>query len=267
MVDFYNPGRSERKLQNDQLLIEDFVPTNKTLDGEALQYAIDQGAQNQYSEEGTSVSKEHTQLYTDEEVIIIEKAMYFSIFVVMASLLISTCLILVALYLLREHAQKVIKGSLFFIIGYFLLGGIVALVVPSVSLDNLDDEDLEMMKEADQDGKIMVAIFDFILALCFACYAKAIWSNIPFAAANLKTGVTACRANLGGEYSILICQCRPKAHIHQPKPISPFLSFLNSVYLCFFGSSFEHNNIHTATFGIRRCIKLCGSFRRRPIGH
>lgn len=151
-----------------------------------------------YEEDITSLP-EHYTYYTDEEVAIFKQALYFSIVVVTASLFISVALTVGALYLLEEQSQRVIKGSLIFIIGYFLLGGVAALIIPSVPLDNLSDEDQQMMEEANESGKIVFAAVDFILALAFACYAKAIWRDIPFAAANLKTGVTACKANLGGK--------------------------------------------------------------------
>jgi len=46
-------------------------------------------------------------------------------------------------------------------------------------------------------GSIAVAIFAFIgFAIC-ACYTYCIWSRIPFATANLKTGCSAIRSNCG----------------------------------------------------------------------
>ena len=127
------------------------------------------------------------------------KAIDFSIFVVMASLAISIAFILGALLSLQRHAEKVIKGSLFFIVGYFLFGGLISLLMPNVALGTLDEENRDMAQEANEDGKVAAAVVDFILALVFACYAKAIWRDIPFAASTMRTGVTACKANLGGE--------------------------------------------------------------------
>jgi hypothetical protein len=209
---FVNPGK--RRIGDNKFLTENFesdVSVNSTSSdqssagGEEVHLVdhmiYEDVPKNNDDLETSSSAQEHNTYYTDEEVEIFKKAVYFSIFVVMASLIISVGFTLGALYLLKEQAQNVIKGSLFFIVGYFLLSGILALVVPSVSLDNLDDEDREMVQAANEDGKVVFAVFDFILALIFACYAKAIWRDIPFAAANLKTGVTACKANLGGEIS------------------------------------------------------------------
>lgn len=116
---------------------------------------------------------------------VLKAAITFSIFVVVASLAISVTLALGALYLLREQAQNVIKGSHFFIIGYFILAGVLCILV---ALD-LDEEV--------QASEFSAALIIFIVALIFACYTKAVWRDIPFAAINLKVGVTACQANLG----------------------------------------------------------------------
>jgi hypothetical protein len=43
----------------------------------------------------------------------------------------------------------------------------------------------------------MGAAFAALALLCGMCYARAVWSRIPFAAENLKTGVSAVRSNLG----------------------------------------------------------------------
>jgi hypothetical protein len=136
------------------------------------------------------IRKEEEYFDPEEVEKVVKAAINFCIFVVVASLALSVTLALGALYLLREQAQNVIKGSLFFIIGYFILEGVLSLLIPSSSLDGLDEEAQEMMQEAP-------ALVNFILALIFACYTKAVWRDIPFAAINLKVGVSACRANLG----------------------------------------------------------------------
>ena len=46
-------------------------------------------------------------------------------------------------------------------------------------------------------GNIMMAIMGGLSFLISICYAFAVWSRIPFAAANLNTALTAVRANLG----------------------------------------------------------------------
>ena len=150
------------------------------------------------------IRKEEEYFDIQEEEKVMRAAIIFCIFVVVASLAISMTLALGALYLLREQAQKVIKGSLFFIIVYFILNGVLSILSPSSSLYGLDEEEQEKMQEADQNAKISVALVNFIFALIFACYTKAVWRNIPFAAINLKIGVSACRANLGGKFHGLI---------------------------------------------------------------
>jgi hypothetical protein len=46
-------------------------------------------------------------------------------------------------------------------------------------------------------GNIIGAIFGFIFFAISVCYAKAVWSRIPFATANLVTSLTAVKANFG----------------------------------------------------------------------
>jgi len=121
----------------------------------------------------------------------VSRAIEFSILVVIASLAISFGLIMGALHYLQLQSEKVIKGSLFCIIGYLTLFGSLTLFLPA--------------READEDGKAAMAIVYFVLALIFACYAKVIWRDIPYAAVTLRTGVTACRANIGGK---MHCQFR-----------------------------------------------------------
>lgn len=54
-------------------------------------------------------------------------------------------------------------------------------------------------------GNIMGAVFSGLAFLCGICYARAVWSRIPFAAENLKTGFAAVKTNLGIVfYSFLI---------------------------------------------------------------
>jgi hypothetical protein len=148
------------------------------------------------------IRKEEENFDPEEAEKVLKAAITFCIFVVVASLAISVTLALGALYLLREQGQNVIKGSLFFIIGFFILVGILSILMPSSSLDglDLDEEHQEMMREANQEDNFSSALISFIFALIFACYTKAVWRDIPFAAINLKVGVTACRANLGGTF-------------------------------------------------------------------
>jgi len=46
-------------------------------------------------------------------------------------------------------------------------------------------------------GSMIIGIIGLIFFALMLCYAKIIWSRIPFATANLKTGCTAVRANCG----------------------------------------------------------------------
>ena len=46
-------------------------------------------------------------------------------------------------------------------------------------------------------GSAIVGIIGLIFFAIMCCYAYAVWSRIPFATANLKTGTTAVRANCG----------------------------------------------------------------------
>lgn len=46
-------------------------------------------------------------------------------------------------------------------------------------------------------GSLVVAVICVIMALLTCCYTYCIWSRIPFATANLRTGTTAVKANCG----------------------------------------------------------------------
>lgn len=46
-------------------------------------------------------------------------------------------------------------------------------------------------------GQVFGAILGFLGFLCGCCYARMVWSRIPFAAANLKTGLKAVNTNYG----------------------------------------------------------------------
>mmetsp|Transcript_6068 Transcript_6068/g.11495 ORF Transcript_6068/g.11495 Transcript_6068/m.11495 type:complete len:616 (+) Transcript_6068:183-2030(+) len=130
----------------------------------------------------------------------LSRAMSFSVFVIAASIFISLGFLLVALFYLQHHAEEIIKGSFFFIIGYFASKGIHSLLssgLPDINNFNGSSQGREMIRKANEDGKFAIASIDFILCIFFACYAKAFWKNIPFAASTMRTGVTACKSNLG----------------------------------------------------------------------
>lgn len=46
-------------------------------------------------------------------------------------------------------------------------------------------------------GVVVAALISLILFAICACYAKAVWERIPFAAVNMKTAISAVRANIG----------------------------------------------------------------------
>jgi succinate dehydrogenase hydrophobic anchor subunit len=46
-------------------------------------------------------------------------------------------------------------------------------------------------------GQVAIGIIGVIFFAISLCYARAVWSRIPFATANLVTACTAIRANLG----------------------------------------------------------------------
>jgi len=46
-------------------------------------------------------------------------------------------------------------------------------------------------------GSIFGGILGFVFFLCSVCYARAVWSRIPFATANLEASLTAINANFG----------------------------------------------------------------------
>lgn len=46
-------------------------------------------------------------------------------------------------------------------------------------------------------GEIFAGVLGAVFFLCGVCYARAVWSRIPFAAVNMLTAATAIKANLG----------------------------------------------------------------------
>jgi len=103
------------------------------------------------------------------------------------SALVSLGLTLVALYYLQMHAERVIKISVIFTFLWFIGLGVLTLV-----MDNSDAAGYY----GGVDNTPLAVVF-FVLGAFYACYAYGLWKDIPFAAATLSTGVTACRGNLG----------------------------------------------------------------------
>jgi hypothetical protein len=89
-------------------------------------------------------------------------------------LVIAPILAVAALWQMYNHALVLIQGSLIFGIVLNLVVTLLYLIV-------------------EPTGAIVPAIFTIILA----CYAKAVWHRIPFAAANVRTAATVVKANLG----------------------------------------------------------------------
>eukprot|EP00567_Pseudictyota_dubia_P016413 CAMPEP_0197443478 /NCGR_PEP_ID=MMETSP1175-20131217/9210_1 /TAXON_ID=1003142 /ORGANISM="Triceratium dubium, Strain CCMP147" /LENGTH=487 /DNA_ID=CAMNT_0042974113 /DNA_START=178 /DNA_END=1638 /DNA_ORIENTATION=+ len=73
------------------------------------------------------------------------------------------------------HSESLIQTSLLFSIFMSVLMAVLAIL----------------------QNNVAGAIFGFLLAAVGSCYACAVWRRIPFAAANLKTGLTAVRKNFG----------------------------------------------------------------------
>ena len=90
------------------------------------------------------------------------------------SLVVAPILAVMALSLMRQHAIKLIQGSLLFGIVVTGLSALIHLIINPVTA-------------------IVPAIFCCILLW----YAKNVWHRIPFAAANVRTAITAVKANMG----------------------------------------------------------------------
>lgn len=96
---------------------------------------------------------------------------------IVVSLAVAPTLSFVAMGYMKTNAQQMIRFSLYFAIGLNLLLAVVAVALAG--------------------GDPVAAIWNVVFALILACYARAVWHRIPFAAANLKTAITCVRSNGG----------------------------------------------------------------------
>jgi hypothetical protein len=78
---------------------------------------------------------------------------------------------------MKTNAVPLIQSSLYFAIGFNIILALWLLVAA--------------------DGDISAGIGPALLAVLLAFYAKTVWHRIPFAAANLRTAITAVQANIG----------------------------------------------------------------------
>ena len=117
-----------------------------------------------------------------------------------------------ALCFLQKHAERVIKVSVIFtIVWFFGLGLLVLASTPTI------DTNSGGYYYADNVDNMPIAIFFFVVAAIYVCYAFSFWKDIPFAASTITTGVTACRANLG-VFSFAF--------------VSPMLNFITVILQC-----------------------------------
>lgn len=82
-----------------------------------------------------------------------------------------------ALRVLQQNAEGLIKMSLLLNIALCIVAFLLATFLG--------------------DKGIYLGLFWLVFAAFLGCYAKTIWHRIPFAASNVRVGVTACKSNLG----------------------------------------------------------------------
>lgn len=145
--------------------------------------------------------------------------------------LLATC----SLGFMMLFANSLVKIALFFQIGASLTFAILSLLF---------------------GGSIWISVFFWLSFAISCCYAKFVWSRIPFAAANLKTALTAVRANLGliivsfvfmavgFGYTIL---WMATANVYMNTiPASAFFLFLSFYWT----QQVLSNTVHTSTAGV-----------------
>merc|ERR1712174_75341 len=94
--------------------------------------------------------------------------------VVTVSSLVATILSCTTLGVMMKYSKELMKVALIFNIGMSFMVGILGLMW----------------------GQMMMAIMGFLSFAVGICYAYFVWVRIPFAAANLNTGITAVKSNL-----------------------------------------------------------------------
>lgn len=100
---------------------------------------------------------------------------YSFIFVIVLSFVLASCLSIGALATMQQHAIFLIQCSLYFAVGINAIAFLLYLL----------------------SSQVPAAMVHAFFALIFTFYAKAVWHRIPYAAAILRTAVTAIRSNLG----------------------------------------------------------------------
>lgn len=96
-------------------------------------------------------------------------------FVIIASVIAAPILAVVALGYMSRNAAQLIRASLYIAVGLNVIFFFFALLA----------------------GVPLSAIIHAIFAALLACYAKAVWHRIPYAAANLRSAIVAVKANMG----------------------------------------------------------------------
>jgi len=79
------------------------------------------------------------------------------------------------LLVMMKFPETIIKASLLFVVAMSLVWCIISFMA----------------------GQIIAGVFGLIFFAIGVCYARAVWSRIPFATINLITGITAIQANFG----------------------------------------------------------------------
>lgn len=95
--------------------------------------------------------------------------------VVTASVIAAPVLAVAALGYMSNNASQLIKASLFVAVGLNILFFFLALAT----------------------GVPQSAVIHAVFAALLACYAKAVWHRIPYAASNLRSAIAAVKANMG----------------------------------------------------------------------
>ena len=111
----------------------------------------------------------------DDEFSDADAVKFFSTFLL--TVLITPILSVLMMTFMKTNAVALIQSSLYFAVGFNIILALWLLIAA--------------------DGGIAAGIGPAFLALLLAWYAKIVWHRIPFAAANLRTAITAVQANIG----------------------------------------------------------------------
>jgi hypothetical protein len=94
---------------------------------------------------------------------------------------------IISMTLMMNFAIPLVKAALFFSVGFSLLLAIYGFM----------------------SGNMLLGICGAISLAVGICYARIVWPRIPFAAANLKTALTAVKDNKGLVIAVLFCKYMP----------------------------------------------------------